>query len=69
MGCENGNHTHLGRSIIRWRNLMYRDNKYLHINKAAILFACLNVVDYLRRTDPIGYLEIYVIASAVLNLD
>jgi hypothetical protein len=69
MGCENGNHINLGRSMIRWRNLMHCDNKYLHVNKAAIFFACLNIVDYLRRTDLIGYLEIYVIASALSNLD
>jgi hypothetical protein len=57
MGCENRNRIHLGQSMIRWRYFMFRDNKYLQLNKAANFFAYLNAVGFLRRTDLMGYVN------------
>jgi hypothetical protein len=36
---------------------MCRDNKHLHLNKGAHIFAFLNAVGYLRRTDLLGYVN------------
>ena len=36
---------------------MYSDNKHLRLNKSAHIFACLNAVGYLRRTDLMGYVN------------
>ena len=36
---------------------MYSDNKHLRLNKSAHIFACLNAVGYLRRTDLMRYVN------------
>jgi hypothetical protein len=57
MGCENRNRINLGQNMIPWWYFRYRDNKHLHLNKAANFFACLNPAGYLRRTDLMRYVN------------